>query len=405
MIFITHLLLSISLFLTPITVKSESGTAHLSTIFNNPELRQQFAPFIDNILRQVSSEKFYHLIDSLSPVKQNDANFYSALLKKIHTVKPKVSLYYQFRSLQHQKKELTKQIITLLEGKNRIEGSIEIGTPGTYTSSLKRTITITGPIYASTEQQNITDRIQCNGMLPYDSFIPLQDYEPITAGSIPDNSVDLVLCVIGLHHIPQEKLAAFIASIARIIRPGGTFILRDHDCRSAEILSIAHVAHSVYNLLIPTVSLYEELHEYRNFNNLEHWINLVEHHGFLAGPQRLLQAGDPTLNTMIKFTKIAISPQDKLNQITHNLHQSPGYERDIMQTYLSAPEWNSVDSSQEYATFIEHTPFYAFPYFASIASYWKVFRESWKVAAQKKGHLSVLYACYFLRNHVYRGLQ
>ena len=55
-------------------------------------------------------------------------------------------------------------------------------------------------------------------------ILPLGNYDPIAPASIPDASADLVTCYIGLHHAEPRTLAPFIASLARVLRPGGHFI-------------------------------------------------------------------------------------------------------------------------------------------------------------------------------------
>jgi len=65
---------------------------------------------------------------------------------------------------------------------------------------------------------------------------------------------------------------------------------------------------------------------------------------------------------------------------------------------LSTPEWFNVDASQEYGNFINQTPFYKFPYFSYIATYWNLFRKSWRTASKRKGHISVLTSEHTLMN-------
>ena len=176
------------------------------------------------------------------------------------------------------------------------------------------------------------------------------------------------------------------------------FILRDHDVQNADIESIVYVAHSLFNAILPEESLESEMAEYRNFQPLDYWITLLEKHGCKAGSERLLQKGDPTLNTMLSFTKVMTVEEEQDAVISQDLRKDQTYQRDFIQGHLSGPEWVNVDISQEYARFIEHTPFYEFPYFKSIASYWDLFGKSWQAAAEKKGQLSVLTSDYTMMN-------
>jgi SAM-dependent methyltransferase len=50
--------------------------------------------------------------------------------------------------------------------------------------------------------------------------------------AIETASLDLVTCHIGLHHMAPEQLRPFLASVHRVLRPGGLFVVRDHDVAS-----------------------------------------------------------------------------------------------------------------------------------------------------------------------------
>lgn len=65
----------------------------------------------------------------------------------------------------------------------------------------------------------------------------------------------------------------------------------------------------------------------------------------------MLQQGAPTLNTMVKFTKIAKTEEDQLSAISHTLTTKDGYVLDPMQTHLTSAEWFNVDASQEFGVF------------------------------------------------------
>lgn len=368
-----------------------SSNNHLNEVMTNSALRREFSGFFTEVLTQISPRKFFAMVDK---VKRTDnprtqAEWYSALLHNIETAKPYFFSYQSLKTLARQKKILAAQVHTLLKNQNKIDGYLEIGTPGTYVNSIKEKLDISGPIYVLQDQKRVTDYFQAfslapkSGFLSYDSFIELNDYAPIATQSIPDNSLDLVVCFIGIHHIPIQKLDAFIASIRRVLRPGGIFILRDHDAHSAKINTLSHVAHSVFNMVVPALSLDEEMAEYRNFNPLSHWIALLAQHGFTVGAERLVQKGDPTLNTMFKFTKELITVDEKIAYIVHLLAEKKGYKRDLIQTYLTAPEWLSVDMSQAEGEFLNKQPFYQFPYFKSIGLLWDVFSKSWNQAREK----------------------
>ncbi|MCL5875417.1 MAG: class I SAM-dependent methyltransferase [Candidatus Dependentiae bacterium] len=382
-----------------------ASDSHLAQTLSHPHLRKEISKFIDNILRIIPAQQFFSFVDSAIPSHElTDKEIYTLLSNSSDTVQPRFSFYWKLQSLQHQKQVLASQAQQLLADRKNINGYVEIGTPATYFKDITQSFTCSGPVYAINDKKRPTDILQSSSWKPktgfcsYDYFVPLNDYMPIEESAIPTASVDVVVCFIGLHHIPQEKLQNFIRSIHRILRPGGRFVLRDHDVTNSELQSIVSAAHSIFNLIVSQETIEAETQEYRNFHDIAYWIQLIEKEGFAVGQERLLQEGDPTYNTMLKFVKKAQTNQEQTEQISYQLQQSKDYSRDSIQTYLTSPEWLNVDIAQEYSSYIEHTPFYMFPYFKNIQLYWKVFGASWQAAARQKGHLAVLSSPYTLMN-------
>lgn len=368
--------------------------------------RDEFAPFLDNVLRQMSSKAFVEMIDAIEGEIQpkTDRQWYQEIMRratKQQTLIGKYTPLYRLQALRGQRAVLSQQLRQLIAAKkNEIRSCVEIGKPGTYVASIRNFLPNLERIYVINDKQSITDRVEalnlCHLLTPYDQFIALNNYEPISA--IKPQTVDLVICTIGLHHVPQEKLDAFVASIKTILRPGGLFILRDHDAHSEHLHAIVCAAHSVFNAVLAQEAIETESAEYRNFQPLQFWIDLLERHGFKVGTQRILQAGDPTLNTMIKAKSVAVNAQERELIVSRKLAAQNGYTRDLMQTYLTTPEWVNVDVAQEYGNFINHTPFYEFPWMQSVASYWKAFARAYKTAATKRGILPVIASPYTLMN-------
>ena len=50
----------------------------------------------------------------------------------------------------------------------------------------------------------------------------------------------------GLHHLPPDRLSAFLEQVKRVLRPSGLFIVREHDA-SPELMPMLDLAHSVFN--------------------------------------------------------------------------------------------------------------------------------------------------------------
>jgi SAM-dependent methyltransferase len=111
-----------------------------------------------------------------------------------------------------------------------------------------------------------------------------------------------VTCYIGLHHCPREKLAEYIQSIHRALRPGGFFVLRDHDAGTEEMKTFCSLVHTVFNAGLG-VSWEEDRKELRLFEGFDFWAEQIVQAGFEDSGKRLLQEHDPSLNTLGCFVR------------------------------------------------------------------------------------------------------
>ena len=200
---------------------------------------------------------------------------------------------------------MTRQTLLLLGDKRDVDGYVEIGTTGRYVSDLRKHLRFSGPMllvndFAPTNSPvDIVERGQIGKL---GMFVPLNNYAPIGRGSVPDESVDLVTCYIGLHHIDPPALDGFMRSIARILRPGGMFILRDHDVRTAEMNAFVSLAHTVFNAGLGAAWETNQA-ELRYFVSIAEWTKRLQAIGLKDSGQRLAQAHDPSDNLLMAFVK------------------------------------------------------------------------------------------------------
>lgn len=352
-------------------------------------MREETGAFLDHIFMQVNSSKLLTLMDDILVEKVSDEEVYPALLSRIDEAKDGIfsNALNSFRALKNSQNELANQAKSLIGGAP-LKGYVEIGYPGRMIKPLKKHLNLTGRMIVVNSEQRVADYLQTGIPSPIDQFVPLNDFEPLSAEGIPSESVDLVSLFIGLHHVPKEKLKPFIRSIERVLRPGGKLILMDHDAHSKNMESFLSLVHSIFNAGTK-VSVKEEDREFRNFKPLQYWIKLGGENGLVwDGQKPLIRQKDPTLNSLLILRK----PKDF--DISKNLKIArPG-----IQTYLTGPEWQNVRSTQNYAAFIEHTPFYQFPYFQEVKNYWHVYKESWKSARRHYSFSETLLSEYTAMN-------
>jgi FAD/FMN-containing dehydrogenase/SAM-dependent methyltransferase len=282
---------------------------HYKNILATAKNREQFGKFLDNVLERVDKDKLYGLLDNIVTYSDTPKEIYTELLRRISEVMPSKpsGIRRIFQSLSHIKTDLSEQAVKLMDSKptDKIDGMIEIGYPGRFIRPLKSKLNISGKMMIVNDVESATDYIQTGFPRPYDTFVPFNDYAPLPKDKCQDNSVDLITCFIGLHHIPDHKMDGFLKSLNRVLRPGGSILLVDHDIKDQTTFDMATMAHSVYNAVMGT-SLEEEMNEIRNFKPLKEWIDLLSKHGFKlskTSEKGMVRNGDPTENTMIRLVK------------------------------------------------------------------------------------------------------
>ena len=98
------------------------------------------------------------------------------------------------------------------------------------------------------------------------------------------------------------RLTPFLASVARILRPGGVFIVRDHDVGSDDMRALVSLAHTVFNAGLGETWETNRA-ELRFFEPADTWVQRLHDAGFDDRGHRLLQDNDPTLNALFCFEK------------------------------------------------------------------------------------------------------
>ncbi len=287
------------------TTTANAGSDFLC-VYGNARGNDDFYRFLQNVYRLYPEDRFHGLIREATQVHAgNDQAVYRELQAKLPSIKPFLSeLTYALPSLGKQKREMRRQTLELLGKRRGFDGYLEIGTTGRYLSDLRKHLDLRGDSVLVNDvapSNSPVDIVERGGVRKLGRFVPLDDYAPLAA-AIPDGSIELLTCYIGLHHVPLERLDAFIASLRRVMRPGGILVLRDHDVGDAYMHALASLAHTVFNagLGVPWETNAKEL---RHFRTVSEWIEILGRHGFRQCGAQLLQDHDPTLNTLLAFEK------------------------------------------------------------------------------------------------------
>ena len=356
--------------------------------------RDELNAYFSNIFSINDPARFTTAIDEALRVARkkgrdvNDRNVYDELLRILPTYANGTfkRTVETLKALRVQQREMARQTAVALADQNvtKVNGYVEIGSPGRYVWPLKKLIKMSGPTYVVNDSFSVANWIETSfgfkvPAVATSKRLKFSDYDQFQQSEIPDASVDLASMYIGLHHCPPEKLPAFVASINRILRVGGRFVLRDHDA-DERVLRMAFLAHSTYNagLGLPYGA---ELGEIRNLHPLTYWKGMMERAGFRHVGQDQTQEGDPTGNTLMTFEKIDRTPavDDAIHQSIAaegpglNLNLLPGYARAQSNTYMTQAEWFLVDIFNELSRYTKESPWYTFPFDRFTSLYERVY--------------------------------
>jgi ubiquinone/menaquinone biosynthesis C-methylase UbiE len=94
--------------------------------------------------------------------------------------------------------------------------------------------------------------------------------------TIPDNSVDLITSFHTLHHVEEQYLPKVVSEIARILAPGGVFILYEHDCTNSFMVDLVDLIHMLYDVVMTQIMTYKQFAEthYAKYKSIKGWVKL-----------------------------------------------------------------------------------------------------------------------------------
>ena len=276
------------------------------TVFDRTESRDAFFRFLQVVFHLYPEDKFHHLIHEVCKKHDTDEVIYNEVQRRLPEIKTFLSiLTYGLPALRTQKKEMARETLELLGDRGPVQGYLEIGSTGRYVSELRKHLRFNGPIHLINDvapTNSPGDILERGQLSKLGQFIPLDNYKPISATDIPDASLDLATIYIGFHHCPLPQLPAFINSIHRALRPGGTLIVRDHDVRTPAMATFVSLVHTVFNLGLGATWEVDAA-DFKGFRPIKEWSDMLTAHGFTPAGKALFQPNDPSDNALIRLIK------------------------------------------------------------------------------------------------------
>lgn len=282
--------------------------SNFHAVYDDVRARDRFFLFLQNVYHLYPESQFHQLIIDTTNEFHSDEEIYLKLQERLPAIKPFLSeATYGLPALKKQKTEMARQTAELLGPSQPLSGYIEIGTTGRYANGIRSLIQMEGPLYIVNDIEpgySPNDLVERGHLTKLGQFVPMGDYEPFDGHLIATESVDLVTVFIGMHHAPADKRTRFVQAIWQVLKPGGRLVVRDHDVDSPEMDAFVALAHDVFNAGL-SLSWAENAAQIRNFTSITQLETVLGDAGFEKTGARLLQAHDPTQNTLMAYVKPA----------------------------------------------------------------------------------------------------
>jgi ubiquinone/menaquinone biosynthesis C-methylase UbiE len=240
----------------------------ISNLYSNIKCRPEL---MKNITQRLSygldTQSITNIIETLSD--QNDLTITSKLRESVAT---KSNLYETKQNL-HRGESRWKMIKH--EVPNNVQGLLDYGgNVGDIAYVIGR-----NKLHLSKEKTIVVDINEWSGQ----KWTPRDDINFIHFDSmhtIPDNSVDLITSFHVMHHVDEKYLPKIVSELARILSPGGVFILYEHDCTNSFIVDLVDLIHMLYDVVMTQIMTYKQFAEthYAKYKSIKGWCKTFGSH-------------------------------------------------------------------------------------------------------------------------------
>ena len=103
--------------------------------------------------------------------------------------------------------------------------------------------------------------------------------------NIKDNTIDIILIIVSLHHMTDQTINNLMLNIDRILKPNGLIIIKEHNCIHKDDIKIINWEHHLYHILASKNLNEDNIKKYlenftNNYKSMEEYNNIFAKYNF-----------------------------------------------------------------------------------------------------------------------------
>jgi SAM-dependent methyltransferase len=111
-------------------------------------------------------------------------------------------------------------------------------------------------------------------------------WDNITIPNIKPQSLDVVLIMVTLHHMPNDIIQNLFTNLKQLTKPNSLLILKEHDCKTRDDLYLINWEHHLYYLVNTHLLSENDVIKYKetyvdNYNTKSYYDNLLYKNGYV----------------------------------------------------------------------------------------------------------------------------
>lgn len=241
---------------------------------------------------------------------QHDEDIYAEVAQALPVLRPGLAGWrFAWPRQRAEWRVAAEQVREQVGQRDHLTGWLEIGTGGELLARLAGPLRVRGDWIVLGERppdDGVMATLARGRRLPNCQIVLLDSRAPQLPETLRDNSLDMVCCAQGLHGVPEEQRDAWLASLYRVLRPGGLLVVREHDVASASERALCLLGKHI-QAMVQGDAWEARGSAAMHFASADEWAARLAEEGFVENGVRLSSVGDPLRRVCMVFVKRGLS--------------------------------------------------------------------------------------------------